>query len=156
MKIKPEDLAMKHLGCVCFLDFFTKSKESIGHSQRYGIEMGDVAYSHTIVGILTGLNEKEIILSCYIKVKHALMTYSGEICRISTSSEEIRIPVATICGKGKFLYINTDTKSNSIEQHAEHELRHLMKFRKIDSKYTRALRQLVNYARTLKKLPPRK
>lgn len=156
MKIKLEDLSMQDLGCVCFVTFFTTSKEMTGHSQRFGIEESDVSYIHNAVGILTGITEKEIILSCCMKIKYNPMTYGGAVCEVSTKVEE-KVSIASISNQGeKLLYLNIDEISNSIEQHVTHILKWLAKHNEKDSQYTRALRRLTNYAQTLKEFPPRK
>lgn len=121
MKLKPDQVGVQHVGCVCAVRYAGTAFGFSGHSARYGLEgSGAVPSSELVVGRLCHADEEKLLLLTAWKRSHSTgLSFSMgphhhvELYNVTTIRRErlnSKVPI----------YVNIAEKSSSIRQHFLH------------------------------------
>lgn len=121
VKIKPSALSEKHIGRLCVIHFTTHGTGFVGHSQRYGLEEGNISTSYILVGRLQNATEKELnFVDCH---------YSRHAFDMSWSLGPRLKSTPTFTVKRKDIHTKTKIVLNNLE-YSNSVMQHLLKANK--------------------------
>lgn len=116
MKIRANDLNATHAGCLCFVEWSTSARGFVGHSQRDGLESGEVLTRYVLVGRLSRVTDSELSFSKYHLRRH---TYdlSFSLGPRYEMNRENYVLKREVLNPSRLVFINPTERSNAVQQH---------------------------------------
>jgi hypothetical protein len=122
MKIKPEKISEKHIGCLCLLKWSTSSTGFIGHSHSHGLQSGSVSTNYVLVGRLCQVTEEKLFfLTAWVSSHSTSLSFGlGPHGSLESYVYEVNRKDLTYRYDA---YINPTERANSIQQKLRAEAR---------------------------------
>lgn len=118
MKIKPEEISSKHIGCICLVSWRGEAFGFTGHSARHGLEgSGTVSTSNLLVGRLCHVDEEKIMFLTAWCRRHSMgMSFSLGPSASIENYDVVTVQRERMNPKSP-VYVNLHERSSSIRQH---------------------------------------
>lgn len=117
MRMNAHDISPRHVGCLCFIEWWTSHTGHVAHSHAHGLERGQVSTHRILIGRLCQVTEERLYFLTAWRSRHAMdLSYSlGPHGSLELYNiEEVRREQLK---EKPDVFVNMTERSNSIQQH---------------------------------------